>query len=91
MMSGLARSRRGSALLIAVVLVVAVMGLAGSYLVVSARFSWAHHQRTLATTAQNWAEAGLDHARLWLASNYGMDQYGGRHSRQTNRAGRLIL
>lgn len=78
MQHGLAHSRRGSALLVAIVLVVAVMGLAGSYLVVASRFSWGNHQRTLTTTAQNWAEAGLDHARLWLSSHYEMDQYGNK-------------
>lgn len=51
MLYGLTRSRRGSALLVAVVLVVAVMGLAGSYLVVAVRFSWGNHQRSQATTA----------------------------------------
>ncbi len=78
MKHGLARSRRGGALLVAIVLVVAVMGLAGSYLVVSARFSWENHHRSLSNTAQNWAEAGLDHARLWLSSHYEMDQYGNK-------------
>lgn len=78
MLHGLARSRRGSALLVAIVLVVAVMGLAGSYLVVSSRFSWENHQRTLSSTAQIWAETGLDHARHWLASSYEMDPYGNK-------------
>lgn len=76
MQAMLARGRRGSALLVAIILVVAVLGLAGSYLAVSARSSWVGHERSLEATAENWAEAGLDHARVWLLTHYDMDLYG---------------
>lgn len=77
-MSRLAQPRRGSVLLVSIILVMAVLGLAGSYLVVTARFEWAAHQQRLENTAQIWAEAGLDHARDYLASHYDMDQNGNK-------------
>lgn len=66
--SDIAHRHRGSILLVSLILVVVVLGLSGSYLVVteslSARVREAFHQNA----ARAAAETGIDHARVYLLS-----------------------
>lgn len=62
----LAHQDRGAILLIAIVLVVVIVGLSGAYLVVAGAMSERVHEATTREAARSAAEAGIDHARVYL-------------------------
>ncbi len=61
-----ARRSRGAILLIAIVLVVVVLGLSGAYLAIAGAMSERVHEATTREAARSAAEAGIDHARVYL-------------------------